>query len=201
MTVRTTNFPDVPDFPDFPNVLAFPDSDRLRAAGEVPAPGPAVVEAALLAVRAAAAAEQSGPVPVAAPPRRLRTRRLLVSAAAIAAIAAGVSVYPVSSLRGAPPAATATAADFLRQVAAAEAKGAAADAPYWKVRTVTTVWGETVFPETGRSETPTVHDRTTWVGPDSQFLQDGDGEVFKTFGQRYRWLQSPFGSRGSPGRR
>ncbi|MFI1283770.1 CU044_5270 family protein [Streptomyces sp. NPDC020858] len=194
MTDRTTNFPDVPDvpdLPDFPDVLDFPDADRLRAAGEVPAPGPTVVEAALLAVRAAAAAEQSGPVPVTAPPRRLRTRRLLVSAVAIAAIAAGVSVYPVSSLRGAPPAATATAADFLRQVAAAEAKGASAAAPYWKLHTLTTVWGEPAFPEWGYSDTATVHDRSTWVGPDAFFLQDGDGEVFKSHLQQFRWLQVP----------
>ncbi|MEU9083883.1 CU044_5270 family protein [Streptomyces sp. NPDC048357] len=174
-----------------PDVLDFPDADRLRTAGEVARPGPAAVEAALRAVRAAAAAEQSDPVPVAAAPRRLRSRRLLVSAVAIAAIAAGVSVYPVSSLRGAPPVATATAADFLRQAAAAEAKGNAADAPYWKVHTVTTVWGEPVFEETGRSETPEVQDRSMWVGPDSCFLQDGDGEVFKTLVKQYRWPQSP----------
>ncbi|WP_404953078.1 CU044_5270 family protein [Streptomyces sp. 147326] len=181
MTDRTTDF------------LDFPDAGRLRAAGEVPGPGPAVVEAALLAVRAAAATEQSGPV---AAPRRLRTRRLLVSAVAIAAVAAGVSVYPVSSLRGSPPVATASAADFLRQVAATEAKGPAEDAPYWKVHTSTTVWGEPAFPETGRSETPKVHDRSTWAGPDSFFLQDGDGEIFKTAVKQYRWPQSPHGFPG-----
>ncbi|MFE9629954.1 hypothetical protein [Streptomyces sp. NPDC006463] len=178
MTDRTTDF------------LDFPDADRLRAAGEVVAPGPAIVEAALLAVRAAAASEKGGPVPGAAP-RRLRTRRLLVSAAAIAAIAAGVSVYPVSSLRGSPPAATATAADFLRQVAATEAKGAATDAPYWRTHAVRTVWGHPDIPQLGYSETPTVSDSSTWVGPDSLFFQDGvDGEIVKTPAKQYQWMMS-----------
>ncbi|MFJ4775815.1 CU044_5270 family protein [Streptomyces sp. NPDC088762] len=175
MTDRTTDF------------LDFPDADRLRRAGEVPGPAPAVVEAALLAVRAAASAERKDPAPVAAP-RRLRTRRLLVSAAAIAAIAAGVSVYPVSSLRGAPPAATAGAADFLRQVAATEAKSPAVDAPYWKVHKVTSSWVGFASPYL---ESPQVHDERSWVGPDLLLSQDGDGEVFKTNFPSLRWLRVP----------
>ncbi|MFD7560913.1 CU044_5270 family protein [Streptomyces sp. NPDC059835] len=175
MTERTTD------------ILDFPEADRLRAAGEAAAPAPAVVEAALLAVRAAAAAEVGAPVGVAAP-RRMRTRRLLVSAATIAAIAAGVSVYPVAGLKGSPPAATAGAADFLRRVAATEAKGTATNAPYWKVHTVQSHWGNPRNPEIERFETPMVRDGSLWLSADSVFHQEGaDGEIVKTIGVRFQW--------------
>ncbi|MFB7181535.1 CU044_5270 family protein [Streptomyces sp. NPDC056257] len=161
--------------------MAFPLAERLRAAGEVAAPGPAVLEAALSAVRAAAAAEpETAPEVVPLRPRRVvpRSRKLLVSALAIAAIAAGVSVYPVAGLKGSPPAATASAADFLRQVAAAEAKGTATDAPYWKVHTVDSFWGHPLDREHRYSEKPTVRDESTWVSAGALFVQDGaDGEV------------------------
>ncbi|MFF4012195.1 CU044_5270 family protein [Streptomyces sp. NPDC001717] len=167
--------------------LDFPDADRLRKAGEVAVPAPRVVEAALLAVRAAAAAEDSAPVTVVAP-RRTRTRRLLVSAAAIAAIVAGVSVYPVAGLKGSPPPATASAAGFLRQVAATEAKSPAADAPYREVHTVTRAWVTMGSPYT---DPPQVYDERSWVGSDGLFRRNGDGEVFRTPLTQIRWLEVP----------
>ncbi|MFF3673805.1 CU044_5270 family protein [Streptomyces sp. NPDC002120] len=181
--------------------MAFPLAERLRAAGEVAAPGPAVLEAALSAVRAAAAAEpEIAPEVVPLRPRRVvpRSRKLLVSALAIAAIAAGVSVYPVAGLKGSPPAATASAADFLRQVAATESKGTATNAPYWKAHTVQSSWGKPRNPENGRLETAEVHDWTLWLSADSVFDQDGtDGEIVKTAGFRFQWSPGlPDGSAG-----
>lgn len=175
---------------DLPSLLDFPGADGLRAAGEVAAPAPELVGAALSAVRSAVAAEREAAAPEVVPlrPRRpgSRTRRLLVSAAAIAAIAAGVSVYPVAGLKGSPPAATASAADFLRQVAAKEAKGTATDAPYWKTRTVSSLWGK---PHSEYSETPEVEDTTLWRAADAVFLQHGaDGEVLKIGAFEQSWI-------------
>ncbi|MFI5548023.1 CU044_5270 family protein [Streptomyces sp. NPDC051815] len=190
MTDRSTDHLDDMDLLD---LLDFPEGDRLRAAGEVAPPRPAVVRAALAAVRAAGAEERT-PAPEAVPlrPRRpaRRTRRLVVSAAAIAAIAAGVSVYPVSGMPGSPPAATASAADFLRGVAATEAAETATDAPYWRTHTRDADWGDhhtmTLF-----SEEPAVGDGTTWLSSDAIFSQQGgDGEIFKVIGFKPRWVHS-----------
>lgn len=192
MTDRTT---------DSSNLLDFPGADRLCAAGAVAAPGPAVLEAALLAVRSAATAErEAAPEVVPLRPRRRgpRTRRLLVSAVAIAAIAAGASVYPVSGLWGSPPAATASAADFLRQVAATEAEGTATDAPYWKARAVQSLWGKPHNPDPshGHSATPSVHDVSIWMSADSLFFQDGaDGEIVRSAGT-HGWIKPVAGAPG-----
>ncbi|MFI7357110.1 CU044_5270 family protein [Streptomyces avidinii] len=183
MTDRTT---------DPLDLLDFPGADRLRAAGEVAAPGPAVLEAALSVVRSAEAAERTtAPEMVPLRPRRpgQRTRRLLVSAVAIAAIAAGLSVYPVSGLRGTPPAATAGAADFLRRVAATEAADTATDAPYWKTHTLDAYWGDPHTTYLERFETPLVNDRMMWVSSDAVFDQKGaDGEIVKTIGFTPHWI-------------
>ncbi|MFJ3514220.1 CU044_5270 family protein [Streptomyces sp. NPDC090131] len=192
MTDRTT---------DPLDLLAFPGAARLRAAGEVAPPGPAVVEAALAAVRAAEAAERAavpGIVPLRPRSPGQRTRRLLVSAAAIAAIAAGVSIYPVSGLRGSPPAATASAADFLRQVAATEAGDTTTptDAPYWKAHTRNSYWGDPHSTSIDRFETPLVDDGSSWVSSDSVFGQQGaDGEIVKTIGFAPHWIVSVPGAR------
>ncbi|WP_329376428.1 CU044_5270 family protein [Streptomyces sp. NBC_01351] len=190
MTDRTT---------DFPDLLDFHGADALRTAGEVAAPSPAVVGAALSAVRSAAAAER-GAAPEVVPlrPRRPgpRTRRLIVSAVAIAAIAAGVSVYPVSGLRGSPPAATASAAGFLRQVAATEARGTATDAPYWKAHTVQSRWGSPRNPDLEYSETPSVSDVSKWFSADSVFFQAGaDGQVVKSGAGSRGWIKPLPGTR------
>ncbi|MFE2164286.1 hypothetical protein ACFXB3_04350 [Streptomyces sp. NPDC059447] len=181
--------------------LAFPCAERLRAAGEVAPPGPAVLEAALSAVRAAAAAEEREAAPgvVRLRPRRVvpRSRKLLVSALAIAAIAAGVSVYPVAGLEGSPPAARAGAAEFLRQVAATEAKGTAVDAPYWKVHMLEADWGRKPSePEPSYSETPEVNDLTIWRSADAVFFQHGtDGEIVRTPRGGKDWIKVLPGTR------
>ncbi|MFI1645375.1 CU044_5270 family protein [Streptomyces avidinii] len=192
MTDRTT---------DPLDLLDFPGADRLRAAGEVAAPGPAVVAAALSAVRSAEAAERkTAPGTVPLRPRRpgRRTRRLLVSAVAIAAIAAGVSVYPVSGLRGSPPAATASAADFLRRVAATEAAdtATATDGPYWKAHMLDAYWGDPHSTRLEYFETPLVNDSSMWVSSDAVFSQKGaDGEIVKTIGFTPHWITPVKGAR------
>ncbi|WP_338702347.1 hypothetical protein V2W30_33590 [Streptomyces sp. Q6] len=72
----------------------------------------------------------AGPEPGAATPR-WRRRRLLVAAAAVLALALGGAAYPVL---GGDPAADASAASFLSEVAETAAAGPAPSAPYWKVR-------------------------------------------------------------------
>ncbi|MFE4632824.1 hypothetical protein ACFRJ1_05520 [Streptomyces sp. NPDC056773] len=132
------------------DVLDFPGADGVRAASDVAPPSARAVDAALAAVRAAVAAEATEvgsvveAVPRRAAVRRRRFRRLLVSAAAVAVIATGVAVYPVV---GRGPAATATAAEFLREVAATANERSLPQAPYWKVRSrmepssqITTSW-------------------------------------------------------------
>ncbi|MFG2660952.1 hypothetical protein [Streptomyces sp. NPDC048425] len=124
--------------------LDFPGAADLIVAGTVAAPMPEVVAAAQAAVAAAARDEATRPTRegAAASPAAVvrshsgvfpRHRRLLVAAAAVAAIACGAVAYPVLDLGG-RPAATASASEFLDQVATVAARGSASQAPYWKVR-------------------------------------------------------------------
>ncbi|WP_329156992.1 CU044_5270 family protein [Streptomyces sp. NBC_01717] len=111
------------------DVLDFPGADDLIAAGRVEPPSAQVVEAARAQVSA-------GPVvvPLQAPRwKQSRSRRLLVAAAAVAAIAAGAVAYPVIGVGESKPPASASAAEFLNRVAATAAGASQTDAPYWKV--------------------------------------------------------------------
>ncbi|MGY5087022.1 CU044_5270 family protein [Streptomyces sp. 900105755] len=170
------------------DVLDFPGADRLRAAGDVAPPNPAVVSAALTAVRAAAA-DSATVVPFGSRPRH-RGRRILVSAAAVAAVAAGAAVCPTIGVGGNPPAASADAAGFLHRMADTAGAEPASDAPYWKVETRTSVTSSAPggVPRT-RTETA-----TEWLGRNS-FLRAtaGDGEVMEFTGLANGWALSPDG--------
>ncbi|MFE0047595.1 hypothetical protein [Streptomyces albireticuli] len=167
------------------DLLDFPGARRLKAAGKVAPPSAAAVAAALAAVRSAAAgqaegqaagqAEGDGPVvalelerePVAAAfpaapvvPVRTWRRRLpvLVSVAAVVAIALGVAFQPWSGSGGGvqvSPAAEGTT----------EQAGAA---PYWKVRIHH--WGRTVERWEESYE-------TVWLSRGDTRGQFGDGPV------------------------
>ncbi|MFD6725488.1 CU044_5270 family protein [Streptomyces sp. NPDC060131] len=165
------------------DVLDFPGADRLRAAADVAPPSPEAVGAALTAIRAAAA--NSGTVvPLAARPPR-RVRRILVSAAAVAAIAAGVAVYPVIGVGSSPPAAEANAVGFLHSMADTAGAESVSNAPYWKVERRTSV----TSPVPGRVY-PT-ETATEWLGRDSWLsAPSGSGEVMEFQGLANGWTSS-----------
>ncbi|MEU3186034.1 hypothetical protein ABZ707_17800 [Streptomyces sp. NPDC006923] len=146
-------------------LLDFDGADRLRAAGATAPPGPAVVGAALAAVRAAAARED-GVATVAHRPVR-RTRRLIVSAATVAAVAAGVAVYPTLGFGGRAPT-TADAAGFLHEVADSAADRPASGAPYWKVT------ASSVLPATGKRTVS----RVSWLSRTGMVTRMGEGPAF-----------------------
>ncbi|QEV20009.1 hypothetical protein [Streptomyces alboniger] len=111
-------------------LLDFPGAAELLTAGQVPPPRPGAVAAAQAAVAFEAQRETRPAVP--------RRRRLLVAAAAVAAIAVGAVAYPVLDLGGKPAAtASASAGRFLDDMAAVAADAPASDAEYWKVRVET----------------------------------------------------------------
>ncbi|WP_066952873.1 CU044_5270 family protein [Streptomyces lushanensis] len=113
-----------------PDFLDFAGAGALCAAGRVdPAQG-AAVDAARRVVREAVARDRADTTGG----RGRRRRRFAVSAVAVAAVAAGVFVLPVTGTDGAPPAAGANAATFLRDVAVTAAQKPASHARYWKVR-------------------------------------------------------------------
>ncbi|KNB51762.1 hypothetical protein [Streptomyces caatingaensis] len=158
------------------DVLAFPGARRLRAAGEVAPPSADVVAAALAAVRRAAAGPEEDadggvelvrePAAAAVPVRKWRRRLpVLVSAAAVVAVALGVTVQPWSGSGGGhgSPAAGRTAV-----------RERVEPAPYWKVRTVTWSWA------VGKGEGPRKTYETLWFGRDKALQQMGDGTVLET---------------------
>ncbi|MGW9129924.1 CU044_5270 family protein [Streptomyces sp. NPDC055681] len=111
------------------DVLDFPGADDLIAAGRVEPPSAQVVEAARAQVSAGVVV-----VPLEAPRRKQsHSRRLLVAAAAVAAIVAGAVAYPVIGVGESKPPASASAAEFLNRMAATAAGASETDAPYWKV--------------------------------------------------------------------
>lgn len=110
------------------DVLDFPGADDLIAAGRVEPPSAQVVEAARARISAGRF------VPLEATRRKQsRSRRLLVAAAAVAAIAAGAVAYPVIGVGESKPPASAAAAEFLNRMATTAAGASETDAPYWKV--------------------------------------------------------------------
>jgi hypothetical protein len=176
--------------------LDFPGADRLQTAAEVAPPRQAVVDAALEAVRAAAANSEtaSGTVGDAVrtltprTPRTYRnlrtsrtsrprhgTRRVLISAAVVAAVAAGVAVYPSVGIGSSPPAAQADAAGFLDRMADSAGAGPASDAPYWKVTTRTSL-----YRRTGPDVPPSTE--TEWLSRNHFLLTFGGGGIVELSG-------------------
>ncbi|MGW6057051.1 hypothetical protein [Streptomyces sp. NPDC055189] len=168
------------------DLLDFPGADDLIAAGDVAPPAAGAVAAAQAAV-ADAARRDATVVPLRgrAVPRR---RRLLVAAAAVAAIAAGAVAYPVLDLGG-EPAATASAAQFLDDMATVAAGSpAAAASPYWKVRM------ETVNQDDGNATTTTYFDRAgrIWtVDANGTVHAPGKGSKTKKWSVGSKWLTWP----------
>ncbi|MFF4354563.1 CU044_5270 family protein [Streptomyces sp. NPDC001530] len=113
----------------------FAGADRLVAAGRVAPPEPAVVAAALAVVREAAA-EEVRHEPVADPRPLHSRRRILWTAGAAAAVAAGAVFLPRAGSRETddrPPATAKTAPEFLQQVAFVAVGGSKPTARYWRV--------------------------------------------------------------------
>ncbi|MFD7865816.1 hypothetical protein [Streptomyces sp. NPDC059783] len=131
------------------DVLDFPGAEALRRAGRTTPPDDAVRERARSLVRAAIAADTAArPAVPAAPaaavrPRRAHPgrRRVMVGAAAVAVLAAGAALLPVTDIGG-EPAATASAAEVFTAMADRAASGDAIDAPYWHTTVRTWVEGE-----------------------------------------------------------
>ncbi|WAL97629.1 CU044_5270 family protein [Streptomyces sp. Je 1-369] len=123
------------------SLLDFPGAGELIAAGGVAPPSAGAVDGAWEAV-ARTAREEERARPTTAPPTRLtshrvrRPRRLLVAAAAVAAIATGAVAYPVLDMGG-EPAATASASQFFEGMAEVAEDAPATTPAYWKVRVET----------------------------------------------------------------
>lgn len=161
ITSRITTTDDGSRGVDEPDFLDFAGAEMLRAAGRVePAEGAAAVDAARRAVREAVERDMAP----ARPGRGPRRRRFTVAAVAVAAVAAGFFVLPVTGVDGAPPAASANAATFLRDVAATAAEKPAPDARYWKVERRFDIGG------------PGIVDQTTWYGRTSTVTSHDGGE-------------------------
>ncbi|MEU6761928.1 CU044_5270 family protein [Streptomyces sp. NPDC046853] len=167
------------------DLLDFPGADELISAGAVVPPAPEVVAAAQTAVASAARRDTAVvPLRTRTVPRR---RRLLVAAAAVAAIAAGAVAYPVLDLGG-TPAATASAAQFLDDMADVAADAPAARSPYWKVRM------ETVNQDDGNATTTTYFDRAgrIWtVDANGTVHGPGKGSKTKKWPVGKKWLTWP----------
>ncbi|MFE1951654.1 hypothetical protein ACFW9D_14420 [Streptomyces sp. NPDC059524] len=158
---------------DSAELMDFPGAHDLIAAGQVAPPAAGAVRAARLAVTQASLQDRpdlrgltTGPQPEAAAPR-WRRRRLLVAAAAVLALAVGGAAYPVL---GHDPAAGASAASFLSDVADTAAQEPPSTAPYWKVRK------EVVNEDDGRRTDTTCFDRSgqVWsVNPDGSVQEPG----------------------------
>lgn len=171
------------------DVLDFPGADRLRAAGDVAPPSPSVVNAARTAVRAAAT-DSGTVVTLAGSPQGHRSRRrILGSAAAVAAIAVGVAVYPTVGVGSSPPAAEADAASFLHRMADTAGAGSVLNSPYWKVETRTAV---TSSAPGGVPSTKTETD-TEWLSRNRFLRTSTGGGVMEFTGLANGWALSPDG--------
>ncbi|MEU6995137.1 CU044_5270 family protein [Streptomyces sp. NPDC046465] len=190
MTEHTHTAHTVPTVPT--DLLDFPGAAELIAAGDVPPPSSGIVAAAQAAVARAARGE-APPSPARPRLRPLplaRRRRVLVAAAAVAAIAAGAVAYPVLDVGG-RPAATASASQFLDDMAAVASDApAATDPQYWKVRV------ETVNQDDGKRTDTTFfdHEGRVWsVDPDGTVHEPPAGEKgkVKKWPVGEKWLTWP----------
>ncbi|MFC8124114.1 hypothetical protein [Streptomyces sp. NPDC057302] len=170
------------------DLLDFPGADELIAAGDVAPPAPEAVTAARTAL-AQAVRRETTPVVVPLRGRAVpRRRRFLVAAAAVAVITAGAVAYPALDLGGSP-AATASAAQFLDEMAGVAADSpAAATSPYWKVHM------ETVNQDDGNATTTTYIDRAgrVWtVDANGTVHGPGKGSKTKKWSVGGKWLTWP----------
>ncbi|GGO56986.1 CU044_5270 family protein [Streptomyces lasiicapitis] len=168
------------------DLLDFPGAGELITAGDVAPPAPGAVAAAKAAV-ARAAERETAVVPLRV--RVPRRRRFLVAAAAVAAIAAGAVAYPVLDVGG-EQAATASAAEFLNDMAAVAADAPATDAKYWKVRV------ETVNGDDREMRTTTYFDRAgrVWTVDEDGTVHEppaGEEGKVKNWPVGKRWLTWP----------
>ncbi|QES43601.1 hypothetical protein DEJ49_23775 [Streptomyces venezuelae] len=153
------------------DLLDFPGAAELIAAGGVEPPSAEAVDGAWAAVTRAAAREENHAKPITTPltrlksPRVRRPRRLLVAAAAVAAIATGAVAYPVLDMGG-EPAATASASEFFEGMAEVAEDAPATTPSYWKVRV------ETDNQDDGRRTDTNYYDREGRV-----WSVDADGTV------------------------
>ncbi|MFC8537000.1 CU044_5270 family protein [Streptomyces sp. NPDC057249] len=120
------------------DLMDFPGAAALERAGRTEPLDPAVQARAHSLVLEAIAADASAPAAVAAP--RFGRRRVLALAAAVAAVAVGAAVLPVTDFGGDGPAASASASEVFTSMADRVAGGPAASAPYWK--TTVRTWTE-----------------------------------------------------------
>ncbi|MEU2248511.1 CU044_5270 family protein [Streptomyces sp. NPDC019224] len=123
------------------DLLDFPGAAALERAGRTEPLDPAVRARAHALVLDAIAADASAPetpAPVAAP--RFGRRRVFALAAAVAAVAVGAAIVPVTDLGGGGPAASASASEVFTSMADRVAGGPATSAPYWK--TTVRTWAE-----------------------------------------------------------
>ncbi|UIX32446.1 CU044_5270 family protein [Streptomyces sp. GQFP] len=168
------------------DALDFPGADILVAAGEVAPPATGTIDAALAAVRLAAAGE--GAATDSKWPRRrfasTRRSRVLLSAAAVAAVVAGAIAVPTIPFGDTPPAAGANAASFLHGVADTAAEAPSTNAPYWKVRArsvhrmVNETGGAPIRPAPGMDLGPTT--TTSWTSRSGVIVETSKGEYLRT---------------------
>ncbi|MGW1198830.1 hypothetical protein ACWD4B_23785 [Streptomyces sp. NPDC002536] len=157
------------------DLLDFPGARRLKAAGKVAPPSADAVAAALAAVRSAAGrAEADGtavelerePVAAVVPVRTWRRRLpVLASAAAVVAVALGVTFQPWSdsgNALGSPAA---------QPSATAQKRTETGTAPYWKVRTHQ--WNRTA----DKTQRPDETYETVWLSRYGTRGQSGAGPV------------------------
>ncbi|MYQ77489.1 MULTISPECIES: CU044_5270 family protein [unclassified Streptomyces] len=120
------------------DLLDFPGAAALERAGRTEPLDPAVQARAHALILDAIAADASADVP--AP--RFGRRRVFALAAAVAAVAVGAAVLPVTDFGGGGPAASASASEVFTSMADRVAAGTASPAPYWKTTIRTWVEGD-----------------------------------------------------------
>ncbi|MGW1124919.1 CU044_5270 family protein [Streptomyces sp. NPDC002526] len=120
------------------DLLDFPGAAALERAGRTEPLDPAVQARAHALILDAIAADASADVPAA----RFGRRRVFALAAAVAAVAVGAAVLPVTDFGGGGPAASASASEVFTSMADRVAAGTASPAPYWKTTIRTWVEGD-----------------------------------------------------------
>jgi hypothetical protein len=148
-----------------------PGWDDLSTEFSVEPPTTATVNRAALAVGEAARLQAPSTVRELAP--RRRTRRLRWAGVAVAGVAAAALLVaaPTVSTPGNAPVATASASEFLHQLAASAKPALATDAPYWRTEFVALSRMEPGAP----GKTP--HTTTIWRGRDGGMWLSYNGDT------------------------
>ncbi|MFE6766483.1 hypothetical protein [Streptomyces sp. NPDC057689] len=143
------------------DLLDFPGAAALERAGHTEPLDPAVQARAHALVLDAITADASADVP--AP--RFGRRRMFALAAAVAAVAVGAAVLPVTDFGGGGPAASASASEVFTSMADRVAGGPESSAPYWKTTIRTWVEGDQARTD------------TRYLGRDSITVKTQDGRT------------------------